>query len=202
MLACLGLDELQSDLQRDVSEQKICELCVRIQPSNSIQLLCFKSAGTLLQFASEFYVVSGQKVGKNLFLEFWADSMQQVSVSKGILKLDDILHLVWKPTLQRCKDLLESLADLSIKLTDVKTILKSHEENLETNLLFLLKGIKSICSMASVTDDAVNRAAIKVKQYWNLCQYRRGAETFLDVKDCLGLTKGDFSLVEELSQQV
>lgn len=197
--AFLGLNEMMKELERDVSKVNISELCIRLPPSNDIRLLCFDSVPSLQEFAADFYVVSGQQHGNDLFLEIWDDHMRQAS--RGELKLDDIIHLVWRPCLQRCKELLESLKDFSMKLSDVDTLLKPHEEGLDTHLFLLLSGVNKV-SKTSVTGPMINKAVAKVKQYWNLCQYRRGAETFLEVRDCLGLDKGDFSLVERLSQQV
>lgn len=166
-----------------------------------MQLICFLSAGSLLKFANEFHVMSGEKHGSEIFLGIWRITLHQAITDNPQLSLGDVYTSVWQPSLEQCRKLLESLTDLTMKLSDVDTNLKPYHNRLDTQLQLL-------CSrMAEITQKSgdralIERAARRVKEYWNLRRYQEGADTFLQVKNSLGLTEGDFRLVERLSQQV
>ncbi len=175
-------------------------MCVRNE-KGKVQPICFLSAGSLLKFAGEFEVVSGQKYGSNIFIEIWRRNLQQAITDNAELSVDDIYLAVWQPCLGECRNLLQSLLDLTMKLSDVDIVLGPHQARLETQLQLLFKGIAEI-TKKSEDPSLIERAARRIRDYWNLRQYQEGADTFLRLKDSLRLTKGDFQLVERLSQQV
>lgn len=146
-------------------------------------------------------MVSGQKFGNELFTKFWKNTLQEAYSKNSNLSLDDIYIFVWKPCLKQCKQLLESLIELKMKLSDVDVVLGPHKARLETQLQSLFKGVNEI-SHVPASISLMDRAAKRVREYWNLRRYQQGAETFLQLKNSLGLTKGDFQIVEKLSQQV
>ena len=195
-----GLEELQAELRKDINKAAISKMCVRNE-KDDVQLICFLSAGSLLKFTNEFQVVSGQKYGNDLFTEIWRGAVRQAITDNPQLTLDDIYASVWQPSLEQCRRLLESLMDLSMKLSDVDIILKPHQARLETQLQLLFKGMNEI-ALKYENPPLVDRAARRVRDYWNLRRYQEGADTFLKLKNTLGLTTGDFRLVERLSQQV
>ena len=117
------------------------------------------------------------------------------------LTLDSIHLMVWQPCLGKCKQLLVSLSDLSMKLVDVDLVFRDHKENIDTQLQALFKGV-SDCTREEFDWTLMERAIRKIKQYWDLCRYRNGANIFLRIRDSLGLGDGDFSLVEKLSKEV
>ena len=178
----------------------INKICLRDEKEN-IQLICFQSAGSLLKFANEFMVISGGKHGSEIFLDIWRGALHQAVTNNPQLSLGDVCVLVWQPSILQCRNLMESLMDLSMKLSDVDTILKPYDNRLETQLQLLFNRMTEI-TQKSGNLSLIERAARRIKEYWNLRQYQEGADTFLKVKNSLGLTKGDFRLVERLSQQV
>ena len=195
-----GLLELEAELQTDVSKESICTLCVRNE-NDELQLICFLSAGSLLKFANDFKVVSGQKYGNDLFSDLWRSTMLTARANSPELTLDNIYSLVWQPCIQQCQQLLDSLMDMSIKLSDVDDLLCSHNVRLETQLHSLFKGINEI-TQKTPSSSLIDRATQRIRNYWELRKYKKGAEIFLKLKDSLGLTQGDFRQVERLSQQV
>ena len=154
------------------------------------------------KFAAEFYVVSFTH-GNDLFLCIWKSSLNKAVTSNSQLSLGDVFSLVWEPCLEKCKQLLQSLRDLSMKLSDVDTILKPYEiqRSLETCLSSLFKGINDVSCLAFDHRD-IEVAARRIRNYWGLRQYQRSANAILEVKRCLGLQGGNFQSVEKLSQQV
>ena len=176
------------------------DLCTRDANSKRIQLVCFKSAGSLLNFVEGFFILS-QRHGSELFATFWREAMSVAVKDNPDLTLDGIYPLVWQPCLGKCKQLLMSLSDLSMKLVDVDLVFRDHKENIDTQLYTLFKGV-SDCTREQFDWRLMERAIGKIKQYWDLCRYRNGANIFLRIRDSLGLGNGDFSLVEKLSKEV
>jgi hypothetical protein len=195
-----GLSELQAELEKDIDKELISTMCVRNQ-NDTLHLKCFLSAASLLKFANEFQVIGGEAHCSEIFLRFWKRAMDEAITENPQLSLSDIYASVWQPSLGRCRKLLESLEKQSIKLSDVDTDLQPYYDRLDTQLELLHKRMAEITRKTG-NFSQIKQAAQRVREYWNLCQYQRGANTFLELKKTLGLTTGDFQLVEKLSLQV
>ena len=200
LVIIIGLVTVERELSKDFCKEAINTVCVRDE-NDDILLTCFLSAGSLLKFAGEFNVVTGQKYSSELFIKIWRNLLHQACVDKPDLSVDDIFQLVWQPCLQQCRQLLDSLINMNMKLSDVDGILEPHKTRLETQLQSLFKGISEISSI-NADPSLIEKAAGRVRDYWNLRRYQKGADIFLHLKTSLGLTKGDFRQVERLSQQV
>ena len=197
---CAGLTELQAELGKDIDKELISTMCMRNE-NDTIDLKCFLSAASLLKFANEFQLIGGETRCSEIFLGFWRRTLDEAITDNPQLSLSNIYASIWQPSIRLCRKLLESLKDQSIKLSNVDTDLQPYCDRLEAHLELLHK------SMASITRKSGNlypikEAAQRVREYWNLCHYQRSANTFLELKKTLGLTTGDFQLVEKLSQQV
>ena len=195
-----GTTELQENLSRDYTEENMSKLCRRHPESNEVQVVCFGSAGTLDIFADKFCVLSS-KHGSDLFHAAWKNALVTALKINTDLKLNDLYQMVWQPCIECCKQLLKSLSDLSIRVSDIDQVFKDHRDNLDTQLLLLCKGI------TETTEEMFERSLIekaikKIMQYWELCRFQLGAKIFLEIRDSLGLDTGDFSLVEKLSKEV
>lgn len=202
MQYCLGIKDLNHELGEDYGEVDLKNLCTRDAKTRDVKLVCFKSAGSLLNFAEDFCILNhDQKHSSELFSTFWREAMSIAIIDNPNLTLDGIHHLVWQPCLGMCKQLLTSLSNLSMNLVDVDHIFRNHREKIYSQLSALSKGI-SICTSERFDWDLIEKAIEKIKQYWELCHYRRGANIFLRIRDSLGLGGGDFSLVEKLSKEV
>ena len=197
-----GYVELDRELNRDYGEVNLNELCRQNTETKELQLCCFKSAGSLSVFAQDFYVLN-KKHGSEFFSAAWNEAKSVAIGENPDLTVDDVHPLMWQPCLGKCKQLLQSLSDLSMKLVDVDLVFKSHKANIDTQLLALFKGI-SDCTRGSEQFNwgLVEKAIRRIRQYWELCRYRKGASIFLGIRDSLGLEGGDFSLVEKLSKEV
>ena len=121
--------------------------------------------------------------------------------SETNLKVADFYPLIWKPTFDNSRLLLETLANLTIKLVDCDRDLKDFTTTLDTQLDILRNGI---CRCAQVEIDAtrIQTALSRVRMYWKLCEYRHGANIFLQLRDVLDLQDGDFSIVETFANTV
>ena len=149
----------------------------------------------------DFYVLS-QKHGSELFSMFWKESMSIAIKDNPDLTIDSIHPSVWQPCLDKCKQVIMSLSNLSMKLVDVDQIFSRYcRKNIDTQLLALFKGI-SLCTRERFDWGLIEKAIRKIKLYWDLCRYHKGANIFLRIRDSLDLEGGDFSLVEELSKEV
>ena len=190
---------MDAELKKDINKEAISTMCVRNE-KDDIQLKCFPSAVSLLMFAGEFEVISGQKYGNDFFNEIWRRNLQQ-AVTNNELTLNDVFQTVWQPCIKECRMLLQSLMDLTMKLSDVDVILEPHRVRLEIQLKLLVDAMTAI-SIKFENPSRIDKASRRVREYWNLRQYQQGASTFLRLKDSLGLTTGDFQLVQKLSQQV
>ena len=139
--------------------------------------------------------------GCDLFASTWKKAMAKASIEKPDLTFDDVLHSIWEPCLNDCNQLLQSLVNLTTELTDIDIKLKPHQTSLETQLDSLAKGIRK-CTGLDIDRSSITLAVTRIKQYWELCRFQDGANIFLTIRNSLGLTKGDFTLVEKLSKEV
>ena len=191
---------LQAELGKDSDNKLISTMCGRNE-NDTIELKCFLSAASLLRFANEFQLISGETHCSEIFLGFWRRTLDEAITDNPQLSLSDIYASVWQPSLGRCRKLLESLEDQSIKLSDMDTDLKPYCDRLEAHLELLNKCMTNITRISGNLC-LIKQAVRRIREYWNLCHYQRSANTFLELKKTLGLTTGDFQLVEKLSQQV
>ncbi len=165
--------------------------------NKTVEILCFKSAASLVSFAADFRTMTGSEI----FQEYWRASMDEISRSCPLITLDSIVD-VWRNAFQRCQQLVNEIKDQSMKLEDVDR--KLHQgKDLETHVLKLHDCLCQ-CSRISPVKEAkdVRNALGRVRAYWDLRNYHITANVFLKIRDALELTKGDFRDVEKLSNQV
>lgn len=123
--------------------------------------------------------------------------------SKHELTLEDIQPLVWQPSFESCRTLLESLSDLSISIDEVDERFSGQRNTIETQLQLLSRGVNDCTRTTEKIDHlSIDRAILRIRYYWELRQYREGANIFLRIRDTLHLPKEGFSLVEKLSREV
>lgn len=201
-MTCIGLSSLQQELGRDYGQVNVNELCRRDSGSNNIKVVCFQQAGTLFEFVADFGVLTNEHHSE-LFVKVWKNVMSTAISGLSKTRVDDIYSKVWQPCLQHCTRLLTSLADLSIKFVDIDFYFQEYQQSLHPQLLALFKGI-TLCNKGEPADWKKIEAAMDIlKLYWSrrVCYCRRVAETFLQIRDSLGLT-GDFSPVLMVYQYI
>lgn len=200
--AYTGVAELNDELNRDYEENNLNGICRRDPETKQLQLVFFKYAGTLSNFVNDFYELNNERYS-DLFAEAWKEATSVAIRANPGLTLENVYPLVWQPCLAKCKQFITSLSDLSMKLVDVDLVFKGHKDNIDTQLLLLFKGVSDCARDAEQFDwGKIERAIGRIRKYWNLCRYRKGANIFLGIRASLGLEGGDFSLVEKLSKEV
>ena len=196
-----GCYQLKQELEKDFSQEKICTLCVR--ENQEIRVLCFQSAGSLSAMADKFYIMN-RKHSSDLFTVIWREAMQAAFRNSpgGSLTLADIHSKVWNPAFHCCQSLLQDLHDCSMKLTQVDKHFKQHKnDNLEKQLRELFAGVNA-CLDENRSGAWIRGVVRRIHDYWHLCNYRKAASAFLDLREALNLQKGDFSSVEKLATEV
>ena len=168
--------------------------------SGEIQLLCFQSAGTLNDFAEDFFTMT-QIYVSDLFHQAWTTALG-VAVKTSTLKLADIRMSVWQPAFVQCQTMLEQLHDQSMKLVDVDRFFKHYQgQQLESQLVSLFKGVDACSELYESNGTFIKRAVHRMNEYWDLCKYQEAANMFLDLRSVLNL-RGNFKNIEKLSTEV
>ena len=128
--------------------------------------------------------------------------MEVANISNPNIGIGDLYSQVWDPTFKCCQQLLEQLHDKSITLSDVDKYFHQYKrERLKEELERLAKGIDVCCD--DPKDPTWIRQAVKrMENYWKLCATCEAANSFLQLRDTLKLTKGDFGAVEKISTKV
>ena len=157
---------------------------------------CFQSGGNLLKFAEDFCSISSSA----LFKDQWSRAILSAS-SVQELKLDDLFCSVWQPCLKNCHWLIQSLIDMSIKLSEVDEYFKLHDVDFDRHVEVLFREVNKTIPVCG-SSESLNEALRKVHHYWSLCRYHEGATIILELKNSLGLVEGDFREVEMLSKEV
>ena len=195
----LGLPELQRELKEDLGHTKINAVCTRAE-NGELQLLCFKSAGTLNDFAENFFTMTQTYAG-GIFQKAWMTALDN-AVKPGTLKIADIHTSVWQPAFLQCQSMLEQLHNQSMKLVDVDKFFKHYRgPQLESQLMSLFKGINVCRKQHESSETFIKAAAQRMNNYWDHCKYQEAANMFLELRSVLNL-RGDFENVERLSTEV
>lgn len=195
-----GLATLKNELSRDYGEVNLNELCTKNPNSKEVHLSCFKSAGSLCDFVNNFYILS-HKHGSEIFARAWKNFMLSAIEHYPTIDLNGVYPFVWQPCLESLNELLTSLSNLSMRLEDVDRNFARHKDDLNTQLFAVFKGVTESVD-ESFHWNLIERAILRIQQYWELCRYCQVANILLRIRDSLGLDSGDFSLVEKLAKEV
>lgn len=192
-----GLDDFIIELSQDVKNTCISKLC-QYNDDGSLQLLCYQSAKSLDPFIDHFKVM--MKHSSILFLDPLGDRLRRLVITKPNLAIDQIYFEIWQPVFEQCRSLLQTLDNQSMKLSFVDKHLQRYKDDINNVVFNLAVGVYK-CLRVEPDYNTLTNALGKVEQYWKLCQYQTGAQIFLQLKNVMHL-KGDFSLIEKLSDQV
>ena len=194
-----GLSQLKRELNKDFRQENINKLCVR--KGTKIRVLCFQSAGFLSAFADKFCLMS-QKYPSNLFTVEWREAMNAAvkNSTNTPLTLADICSEVWDPAFCNCQSLLDKLYDRSMKLSCIDVHFRQHERDLEMQLMNLFAGVNA-CLGEKRSGAWIKGIVRCIHDYWHLCNYKKTASTFLELKEVLNL-QGNFRNVEKLATKV
>lgn len=189
----IDVETFIAQLDGNFHDQNIISLWNR-NDEGKVVVTCFQSGGSLLNFAEDFSCISSS----TLFKDQWSIAMLNASVHE--LTLDGLYCSVWQPCLKKCHQLIQSLIDMSIKLSEVDKYLKIHDVDFDKHIEVLYREVNKTIRVSG-SSQSLNEALRKVHHYWNLCRYHEGATIILELKNSLGLI-GDFTEVEMLSQEV
>ena len=190
---------MEAEIQADYQSQMISAVCT---PQGShIQVTCFKKSIPLLKFAKKFYVLNS-KMNSNLFKYIWTATVNSARSRSAELFVDHVCEIVWEPTICVCKALMEKLQQETITLGDVKKYFKDYSpHSLATQLKLLFEGVSEIYPV-EMSNCWIERSVQKIMQYRDLCTFRDAADSFLELRNLLKLTEGDFGDIEKISNQV
>jgi len=197
-----GLDDLKAELDANIDDCKLSELCY--QKDEIVTLKFYKNAHCLDVFAKQFDIMTNRN-RTSLFIRPLEKKLRKLInsslESESMIKISELFPLVWELTFKDCQQLLFTLADHSIKLAHCDQHLKEFNENLETQLDLLFKGLHE-CEPLPIEYPTIQASIVQVRNYWKICEYRQGADIFLKLRDVLELEKGDFTDVEKFGTEV
>ena len=195
----LGIQGAIKELQMNKETRQICSLCTL--SGSEVKVICFRKAQCLLSFAENFHVMN-VKNNSDIFFSLWSSTMKKAHADNPDMGIADIEKHVWKPTLNRCQNMLEQLHDKSMTLTDVDTYFLDYRKGgLERELKQLFKGVNQCCHK-SPSGDWINHTVHLIESYWKLCNSYKAANCLLELRNVLELTKGDFRTLDILSTKV
>ena len=192
-----GMPAVVAELQQKYTTFKINTLCVRNESNAKIKVVCFKQAAPLSNFAQPFCEI-GHSI---IFHTAWVARVNLMA-ENAALNIKDLELEVWTPVFKWCQQLLNMLQDLSLKLGEVDAHFKGYEtKELATQLKILFHGINK-CINVQLSDYWIDESVKKIAVYRELCDYRDAANSFLDLRNFLHLSEGDFSDIERISNKV
>ena len=194
-----GIGEAMNELQKDYTSYNINTLCTRRE--SYIDVICFARAATLQSFAWKFYVMTKQ-VNSSIFDATWKIVMHQAQTSNPSMNTSDIELHVWTPAFKYCLNLLEQLYNLTMTLADVDRCFKTFSEKQLVRELEALSAGVAKCLKQRNDDGWIRQCVHRIEEYRKLRGYCDAADSFLELRDSLNLTKGDFRDVERISKEV
>ncbi len=144
-----------------------------------------------------------RKYQNKLFEKIWDDHLKKAQEKpESELTIASIETDIWDPSFHRCRTLLDSLRDKSIKLSEVDQYFKEVPDR-ESQISALYSGVE-MCKDNKVIGDGrqwISTAVHLMDQYWSICELAKAAEIVMELKEKLKLS-GDFSLIEGIASQV
>ena len=141
----------------------------------------------------------------DIFHRVWRETLTRADEEGSELSIEDIVTKIWKPAFNECCQILESLNNCSIKLSEVNDRFLEYKDasTIKLQLEKLYKGVELCHSRKppKKCPPGINTAVERMQQYWTLCRYAKAAQTVLELKEKLELT-GDFSLMETIAEKV
>lgn len=176
--------------------------CCKIDGEEVVFLL-LPSAFPLDHIRRDFDVLFRENC-TSVFCTIW-DNCMQTAVKRMELTIDNIKTDIWLPTFKKCEDLLISIHDKSIKLTEMERYFdKLDDKEIESELTNLCNGVlKCVGNQHFYETDHkwISDSVNLMNQYWSLLSLVGAAGKVISLKEKLRLT-GDFGLVETIASKV
>ncbi len=196
-----GLEELKTEIRRDHKDRPIKDLCV-IDKDNKVVFSLLHLALPLEDIPMKFDVMFSKYQSK-LFEKIWDDHLKKArKKSESELTIASIKTDIWDPSFHRCRTLLDSLQDKSIKLSEVDQYFKEVKDR-ERQISALYSGVEMCINWRVIGDGRqwISIAIHLMDRYWSICELAKAAEVVMDLKEKLKLC-GNFSLIEGIASQV
>ena len=149
-----------------------------------------------------------QEFKSPIFDSTWSKTMTRTCCSNSNMTICDVGPKVWEPAFRHCQNLLQHLHNRSMTLSNVDKHFGQYSGNLiklERELKCTFDGVIACAAWEKGTDSRwIHEAVTQIQDYWILCQheYCDAANSFLELRKCLQLTKGDFGDLERISKNV
>ena len=193
----------------------MCQLCkiheIEGDKPTKIEFFCFNLSEDVEDMLDEFHVLM-EVVKPDLICKLWKTAVdnQFKALTAGEkspdLTFKEVHSYIWRPIYHECEDTIEQLSKLHLPLHKVKDYYfpyntKAKLQKELNKLCDAINNCRKSKGQAVLNNLWIQDAASRIFTYKQLCQCRGAAETFLKLRNTLGLT-GDFAVVEALSKAV
>ena len=199
-ISITGLDDLRNEITGFNLETPINQLCRREE--NDVIFISMVSAKPIDKTARQFDIMY-REYSTDIFFSIWKSKVKAARSQRAAkLAIEDIKLIMWGPTVDEGRSLLESLQDRSIKLTEVDRYF-SEIKDLESQLHRFHGGImRCLGSTEQVKSFKWLKTAVKlIEEYWSLLRLADAADVIIDIKNSLTLS-GDFTLIQSIAEKV
>ena len=197
---CVGIVDVEAELQKNYRSFKLNTVCIRNE-SGVFRVVCFNKACPLLPFAKSLFMMTNT-FDNGIFRSIWSNTLHQARAKNPNLSVKHLQSDVWTPAFQQCQKLLKDLYQLTITLQNVNKHFKNYsQDDLTREFTFLSHGVNT-CTDCRQGEKWISQSVEKIVQYRKLCGYCSAAKSFLNLKDSLKLSGGDFTDVEMISKEV
>ena len=196
----VAVQDIADKVKIDVAEYEIKNLAVHVPDSagnRQVQVIFFKLSGDLKCMVSKLHQIYQSEIFQQIWNKKFQDALRESD--NQTITLDTVLESVWKPTSQKCRDLLQVVLNGEIPLADVDKYLVPYQDRYD-DLRSDLHIIAKVCDVKVVAERVAHQVD-KVKRYHELKSCIKAADKILEFQEKMELN-GDFTMVEEFHSQV
>ena len=136
-----------------------------------------------------------------LFQMIWKKQVESAAASIEKLSLQDIRTVLWEYSFKECNDLLDSLNDRSIMLSEVEKYMRPVEDNIRGELEKLSTSLHKCVDSDQENKFNLDGVVQHINDLWSLLILTEEARAVMELKEKLSL-HGDFNTVLTLTNQV
>jgi hypothetical protein len=190
-----GMADLLEEIKQDHSCRSINALCS--YQEEGVQFRCFKAAQPLQQVLPAYHHFAIHHPNE-LFQQIWKSRLKAVVYEKRTLTFDDVVTKIWKPVLDECCQLIDSVRNLTITLADVNRHFCHLDNNRQSHLELLFKATEACHDRGVESTTWIREALDQMDRYWSICEQAEAARTVLQLKESLQL-RGNFEVIERIA---
>lgn len=203
----LDLTQLIDEIKKDYSAEPINSLCCTKVPlegaedlseSTSYAVKCFEVAQPLYPILLDFHIFSDQYPNE-LFQQIWKSKLKEVAKSKTNLTFDDVAAKIWKPIVEECQQLIDTVKYKTITLKAVDHHFRDLDRrDINLHLTSLFRATEACLNRTDESTAWIRNAVDLMVHYWSLCEQAVAAKTVIKLRDTLKLT-GNFEIIESVA---